>query len=93
MAARRSRRDEKEGKTDSRREFVSRRPAVCPFCQSGTVSTYKNWEELSKFVSDRGKILPRSRTGICAKHQRGLARSIKRARHLALLPFAVRPIS
>lgn len=91
MLARRSRRDEKDGKKDSRREFVSRRPAVCPFCQNKTIPTYKNWEELARLVSDRGKILSRQRTGICAKHQRHLSQAVKRARHLALLPFVVKP--
>ncbi|OGY09658.1 MAG: 30S ribosomal protein S18 [Candidatus Blackburnbacteria bacterium RIFCSPHIGHO2_01_FULL_44_64] len=64
---------------------------VCPFCQTNTIPTYKSPEELQRFVSDRGRILPRLRTGICAKHQRKLAQAIKRARHLALLPFSVRP--
>ncbi|MEK7521867.1 MAG: 30S ribosomal protein S18 [Patescibacteria group bacterium] len=92
MPPRRSKKDEKDKRRDSRREFVSRKPAVCPYCQSKTLPTYKNWEELAKSVSDRGKILPRLRTGICAKHQRNLARAVKRARHLALLPFSVRPV-
>ena len=51
-------------------------------------ATYKDVKLLEKFISDRGKIEPRRKTGTCAKHQRALAISIKRARHLALLPFA-----
>lgn len=47
-------------------------------------------EILSKFLSDRGKILPRSRTGLSAKNQRKLTRAVKHARHLALLPFIVK---
>ena len=49
---------------------------------------FKNVDLLKKFVTDRGKILPRRVTGTCAKHQRALAIAIKRARHMALLPFA-----
>ena len=45
------------------------------------------FEILRKFISDRGKISSRSRTGVCAKHQRSMTKAIKRARHLALLPF------
>ena len=61
---------------------------VCQFC-AGKVKTidYKDIEKLRSFVSDRGKIDPRRRTGTCAKHQRLLANAIKRARHLALLPY------
>jgi len=48
---------------------------------------YKDPSLLRRYISDRGKILPRRRTGTCAKHQRALAMAVKRARHLALLPF------
>lgn len=58
--------------------------------QSGIRPDYKNWEGLRPFITDRGKIISRGRTGVCAKHQRKLAREIKRARHLALLPFVAR---
>ncbi len=51
---------------------------------------YKNLEVLRRFISDQGKILPRKATKIGAKEQRRLAREIKRARHLALLPFCTR---
>ncbi len=61
---------------------------VCSFCVSKVeVIDYKDPEKLYGFVSDRGKIAPRRRTGTCARHQRILARAIKRARHLALLPY------
>ena len=61
---------------------------VCAFC-TGKAETvdYKNSQQLRSYISDRGKIEPRRRTGTCAKHQRVLARAIKRARHLALLPY------
>lgn len=61
---------------------------VCSFCASKIeVIDYKDSEKLHGYISDRGKIAPRRRTGTCAKHQRLLARAIKRARHLALLPY------
>ena len=62
---------------------------VCPFCvDKGTTIDYKDPARLSRYISDRGKIEPRRRSGACAKHQRALAEAIKRARHLALLPYA-----
>lgn len=64
------------------------RPKVCQFCVEKTRKIdYKAPEQLRRFVSDRGKIRPRRQTGTCARHQRHLALAIKRARHLALLPF------
>jgi len=48
---------------------------------------YKEPVKLRRYISDRGKIEPRRKTGTCAKHQRALAEAIKRARHLALLPY------
>lgn len=65
------------------------RRRVCSFC-TGSVKEidYKNTSLLRGYISDRGKIEPRRRTGTCARHQRALAVAIKRARHLALLPFA-----
>lgn len=62
----------------------------CSFCQAKKKLDYKEPEELRRFITDRGKIISRSRSGVCAKHQRQLARAIKRARHLALLPFVVK---
>ncbi len=64
------------------------RPKVCQFCVEKTKKIdYKSPEQLRRFVSDRGKIRPRRQPGTCARHQRHLALAIKRARHLALLPF------
>lgn len=61
---------------------------VCSFCVNKVKTIdYKDAEKLRGYVSDRGKIAPRRRTGTCAKHQRVLATAIKRARHLALLPY------
>jgi small subunit ribosomal protein S18 len=62
---------------------------VCAFCAGKTdFIDYKDGARLRNFISDRGRIASRRRTGTCAKHQRVLATAIKRARHLALLPFA-----
>ena len=62
----------------------------CPFCLDPTLEIdYKNYELLRKFVNDRGKIIARRNSGVCAKHQRRLAREIKRARFLGLIPYIV----
>ena len=63
------------------------RKKVCRFCTQGLKVDYKDPDSLRRFVTERGKILPRRITGTCAKHQRMLANHIKRARVLALLPF------
>ena len=64
------------------------RERVCRFCANPKMKIdYKDIETLNRFVSDHGKIRSRRQTGTCAKHQRQLAKEIKRARHLALLPF------
>jgi small subunit ribosomal protein S18 len=66
-----------------------RKPRVCQFCiEKVEVIDYKQADMLRKFVMERGKIRPRRQTGTCALHQRALAVAVKRARHLALLPFA-----
>lgn len=69
------------------RDFRSRRK-VCIFCVDKTTDIdYKDTQRLRRFLSDRGKIDPRRKTGTCAKHQRRLAVALKRARFMALLPF------
>ncbi|MBO5237731.1 MAG: 30S ribosomal protein S18 [Lachnospiraceae bacterium] len=71
-----------------RRRTVRRRKKVCVFCaDKNAVIDYKDVNRLKKFVSERGKILPRRITGTCAKHQRALTVAIKRARHVALMPY------
>ena len=61
---------------------------VCAFCVDKAESIdYKDVNKLRKFVTERGKILPRRISGTCAKHQRELTSSIKRSRNIALLPF------
>lgn len=68
-------------------KYVPRRK-VCTFCRDKIAEIdYKNATKLQSYISDRGKIEPRRRTGTCAKHQRLLATAIKRARYLALLPY------
>ncbi len=59
----------------------------CRFCKENININYKDVELLSKFVTEKGKILPRKATGLCAYHQRQLAKAIKRARVAALMPF------
>jgi small subunit ribosomal protein S18 len=62
---------------------------VCKFCvEKMDFIDYKRADILSQFVQERGKILPRRMTGVCARHQRWLGVAIKRARNIALLPFA-----
>ncbi len=76
----------KEGKWARPRYVPTRK--VCSFCASKAETIdYKDHDKLRRYISDRGKIEPRRRTGTCAKHQRILATAIKRARHLALLPY------
>jgi small subunit ribosomal protein S18 len=60
---------------------------VCKFCTQKLKIDYKDSDGLRRFVTERGKILPRRITGSCAKHQRELAAAIKRARVIAILPF------
>jgi small subunit ribosomal protein S18 len=60
---------------------------VCRFCTQKLKIDYKDADTLRRFVTERGKILPRRITGTCAKHQRAVAEAIKKARILALLPF------
>lgn len=65
------------------------RRKVCSFCvDKAEYIDYKDVAKLRRFISERGKILPRRVTGTCAQHQRSLTVAIKRARHLALLPFS-----
>lgn len=65
-----------------------RRRKVCVFCEEKiNYIDYKDSSRLHKFISERGKILPRRISGTCAKHQRELQTAIKRARHVALLPY------
>lgn len=64
-----------------------RRKRVCNFCVDKIEIDYKKYDVLRRYMNEYGRIKPRRQTGTCAKHQRSLAIAIKRARHLALLPF------
>jgi len=65
-----------------------KRKKVCAFCTENVEKIdYKDIARLRKFISERSKILPRRVTGTCAKHQRDITEAVKRARHMALLPF------
>lgn len=67
-----------------------RKKRVCVFCiDKSKAIDYKDLNKLRKFVSERGKILPRRVSGNCSKHQRALTVAVKRARHIALMPFTV----
>ncbi len=69
---------------------MRRRKKVCVFCgQKSEPIDYKDVARLKKYVSERGKILPRRITGNCAKHQRALTVAIKRARQMSLMPYII----
>jgi len=69
-------------------DYRNKKKKRCPFTASGVKEIdYKDIDTLIKFITERGKILPRRITGVSAFHQRLLASAIKRARHMALLPF------
>lgn len=72
----------------ARQEQKVQRRRTCRFCDSKEIYIdYKDEKRLSRFVSEQGKIIPKRITGTCAGHQRQLVQALKRARHLALLPF------
>ncbi len=75
-------------RSQSRRQKFPARRRMCQFCLDEVNQIdYKDGDRLRRFINERGKIRPRRQTGVCAKHQRRLAVAIKRARHMALLPF------
>lgn len=78
-----------ERERNERPRFNNRkRRKVCAFCvEKATEIDYKDAAKLKRYISERGKILPRRMTGTCAKHQRSLTEAIKRARHIALIPY------
>lgn len=63
---------------------------ACPFCEGKFEPDYKDIGMLGKYVSERGKLVARSKTGLCSKHQRHLTTEVKRSRFVALMPFVVR---
>ena len=71
----------------SGRRYISK-PKYCQFCaDKNLVIDYKNVDMMMRFINETGKIRPRRQTGNCAKHQREIARAVKNARHIALVPF------
>ncbi|HBD69151.1 MAG TPA: 30S ribosomal protein S18 [Treponema sp.] len=79
------REDEVRGGRGKGKSFFHKK--VCRFCANKAKIDYKDADGLRRFTTERGKILPRRITGTCAKHQKELARAIKRARAICLLPF------
>ena len=83
--------DKNAKKSKSDKAFRRPRKKVCNFCAERVDEVdYKDIDKLKKYVSDKGKILPRRVTGTCAKHQRKVTVAIQRARHIALLPYTVK---
>ncbi|MGD9487098.1 MAG: 30S ribosomal protein S18 [Calditrichaceae bacterium] len=73
---------------DSNKMVKMKRKRVCHFCEAGDIYIdFKDERQLLRYLTEQGKIIPRHTSGTCAKHQRQLALAIKRARHLALIPF------
>jgi len=73
-----------------RRKILKGVPKKCYFDEEKKEPMFSDTQTLLRFLTERGKIIPRSRSGLCAKHQKSLTLNIKYARHLALLPFVVR---
>ena len=67
-------------------EFNRRKKKVCAMCTGKTID-WKDPETLKKYINEKGKILPRRATGACAKHQREITTAVKRARHIAIIPY------
>ena len=84
-----NRRNNRNNDEDFNPKFRKARKKVCALCANkDLVLDYKNADQLKKFVNEKGKILPRRATGACAKHQRDITLAVKRARHIAVLPYS-----
>ena len=84
-----NRRNNRNNDEDYNPKFRKVRKKVCALCANkDLVLDYKNADQLKKFVNEKGKILPRRATGACAKHQRDITLAVKRARHIAVLPYS-----
>ena len=79
----------KGDKEGARRRPARRRKKVCAFCadKEHDIVDYKDVNKLRRYITEKGKIVPRRQTGTCAKHQRELTTAIKRARFMALIPY------
>jgi small subunit ribosomal protein S18 len=73
-----------------RKRILKGVPKTCYFCTEKKEPTFEDTQVIQRFLTERGKIIPRSRNGLCAKHQKAVTLNTKYARHLALLPFVVR---
>ena len=81
---------DKEDRKDRKSGFRPRKKRTCQFCTKGAQAiSYKDEKTLRKYISERGKILPRRVTGACDKHQREIVNAINRARHVGILPYVI----
>ena len=84
-----NRRNNRNNDEDFNPKFRKVRKKVCALCANkDLVLDYKNADQMKKYVNEKGKILPRRATGACAKHQRDITLAVKRARHIAILPYS-----
>ena len=84
-----NKRNNRNNDEDYNPKFRKVRKKVCPLCANkDLVLDYKNGEQIKKYINEKGKILPRRATGACAKHQRDITLAVKRARHIAVLPYS-----
>ena len=84
-----NRRNNRNNDEDFNPKFRKMIKKVCALCANkDLVLDYKNADQMKKYVNEKGKILPRRATGACAKHQRDITLAVKRARHIAILPYA-----
>ena len=89
MADKKNRKNNRNVDDDFNPKFRKARKKVCTLCSDKNFELdYKNADQLRKFINEKGKILPRRATGACAKHQREITLAVKRARHIAILPYA-----
>ena len=88
MADKKQKRNNRNNDEDYDPKFRRTRKKVCALCANkDLVLDYKNADQLKKFINEKGKILPRRATGACAKHQREITTAVKRARHIAIIPY------
>ena len=81
---------DKDDRKDRKAGFKPKKKRTCQFCTKGAQAiSYKDEKILRKYISERGKILPRRVTGTCALHQRELVNAINRARHVGILPYVI----
>ena len=79
-----------EGAKGGKKPFIKRKKKTCQFCSKNAPAiSYKDEKTLRKYISERGKILPRRVTGACAKHQREIVSAINKAIHVGILPYVV----